>query len=82
MKNDEVNLIIFHWYARYDLNVRPQAPQACALSSWATGTHFGLAEGEGWLLRNAPPAPSLQFVASLQIGEGRIRTSKPNSNLM
>ena len=26
------------WYARQDLNLRPFAPQANALSSWATGT--------------------------------------------
>ena len=27
------------WYARYDSNVRPSAPQADALSNWATGTY-------------------------------------------
>ena len=27
------------WYARYDSNVRPLAPQANALSNWATGTY-------------------------------------------
>lgn len=31
-----------HWRTRKDLNLRPHAPEACALSNWATGTYLVL----------------------------------------
>lgn len=37
MKTDLLDASRLEWYTRQDSNLRPLAPQANALSSWATG---------------------------------------------
>ena len=34
------DFLVAKWWARQDLNLRPHAYQACALTNWATGPLF------------------------------------------
>jgi hypothetical protein len=45
------DFLVAKWWARQDLNLRPHAYQACALTNWATGPFILLCKiiGDLWL---------------------------------